>query len=91
MFSKEKLAQIEERQRRWERGTLKRALATAPETVGEFSAPEVPTKRLYTPEDIADLDYEEDLGFPGEYPYTRGIQPTMYRGRLWTMGLTCPR
>ncbi|MBI3968273.1 MAG: methylmalonyl-CoA mutase [Chloroflexi bacterium] len=40
---------------------------------------------LYTPEDVAGLDYERDLGFPGEYPFTRGIQTTMYRGRLWTM------
>jgi methylmalonyl-CoA mutase N-terminal domain/subunit len=42
-------------------------------------------KRLYTPEDMKDLDYERDLGSPGEYPFTRGIYPTMYRGRLWTM------
>jgi methylmalonyl-CoA mutase N-terminal domain/subunit len=42
-------------------------------------------KRLYTPEDMKDFDYERDLGFPGEYPFTRGIYPTMYRGRLWTM------
>jgi methylmalonyl-CoA mutase, N-terminal domain len=42
-------------------------------------------KRLYTPEDIKDFDYERDLGSPGEYPFTRGIYPTMYRGRLWTM------
>ncbi len=40
---------------------------------------------LYTPADVADLDYEEDLGYPGEEPYTRGVYPTMYRGRLWTM------
>ncbi len=40
---------------------------------------------LYTPEDIADLDYDRDLGYPGEYPYTRGVYPTMYRGRYWTM------
>lgn len=40
---------------------------------------------LYTPEDTADMDYMRDLGFPGEYPYTRGYQATMYRGRLWTM------
>jgi methylmalonyl-CoA mutase, N-terminal domain len=39
----------------------------------------------HTPEDIKDLDYERDLGSPGEYPFTRGIYPTMYRGRLWTM------
>ncbi|MBP2640937.1 MAG: scpA 1 [Firmicutes bacterium] len=41
--------------------------------------------RLYTPLDIEELDYETDLGFPGEYPFTRGVQPTMYRGRFWTM------
>lgn len=41
--------------------------------------------RLYTPLDIEGFDYEKDLGFPGEYPYTRGVQPTMYRGRFWTM------
>lgn len=40
---------------------------------------------LYTPEDISDLDYHEDLGYPGEYPFTRGVQPSMYRGRFWTM------
>lgn len=42
-------------------------------------------QRLYTPLDIEDFDYEEKLGFPGQYPFTRGVQPTMYRGRLWTM------
>ena len=40
---------------------------------------------LYTPDDNKDFDYEKDLNYPGEYPYTRGVQPTMYRGRLWTM------
>lgn len=41
--------------------------------------------RLYTPLDVEGFDYEKDLGFPGEFPYTRGVQPTMYRGRFWTM------
>lgn len=41
--------------------------------------------RLYTPAGVADLNYEEDLDFPGEYSYTRGVYPTMYRGRTWTM------
>ena len=41
--------------------------------------------RLYTPLDVEGIDYEKDLGFPGEYPFTRGVQPTMYRGRFWTM------
>lgn len=44
-----------------------------------------PVKPLYSPDDVADLDYLGDLGFPGEYPYTRGVYPTMYRGRFWTM------
>jgi len=45
----------------------------------------LPTERLYTPESIASLDFDKDIGSPGEYPFTRGIHPTMYRGRLWTM------
>jgi len=45
----------------------------------------VPVERLYTPVDIADADYLRDLGFPGEYPYTRGVHYTGYRGKLWTM------
>src|SRR2546423_15248738 len=44
-----------------------------------------PLKPLYTPEDTADLDYTDELGFPGHYPFTRGVYHTMYRGRLWTM------
>ena len=44
-----------------------------------------PLEPLYTPDDVAGLDYERDLGYPGEYPYTRGVYHTMYRGRLWTM------
>jgi methylmalonyl-CoA mutase N-terminal domain/subunit len=45
----------------------------------------VPIARLYTPDDLKDFDYIDKLGFPGEYPFTRGVQPTMHRGRLWTM------
>ena len=47
--------------------------------------PNLPEQRLYTPLDIKDTDYAEEIGFPGMYPYTRGVQPTMYRGRFWTM------
>jgi methylmalonyl-CoA mutase N-terminal domain/subunit len=50
-----------------------------------ITASGVPIERLYTPLDIADLDYIRDLGFPGEYPYTRGVHSTGYRGKLWTM------
>src|SRR5581483_4066808 len=44
-----------------------------------------PVNRVYTPSDAGGFDYLEDLGFPGEFPFTRGVQPTMYRGRFWTM------
>lgn len=58
----------------------------AKERQNEFRTPSgIVLERLYTPEDIEGLDYEQDLGYPGEYPFTRGIQSTMYRGRLWTM------
>ncbi len=58
----------------------------AKERQNEFRTPSgIVLERLYTPEDIEDLDYDQDLGYPGEYPFTRGIQSTMYRGRLWTM------
>ncbi|MDK2855575.1 MAG: methylmalonyl-CoA mutase, N-terminal domain [Bacillota bacterium] len=70
----------------WEQGPLAKVTARFPERKAEFTTLSgMPLERLYTPLDIADLDYERDLGFPGQYPYTRGVQPTMYRGRLWTM------
>jgi methylmalonyl-CoA mutase N-terminal domain/subunit len=70
----------------WEEGPLKKALERAPERKARFetsSGREVP--RLAIPEDLKDLDYMKDLGFPGEIPFTRGVQPSMYRGRFWTM------
>ncbi|MBI2847705.1 MAG: methylmalonyl-CoA mutase [Chloroflexi bacterium] len=70
------------RQKEWEEGILKESLARSPER--EISS-ELPKKRVYTPNDTADLDYMRDLGFPGDYPYTRGIHPTMYRSRIWGM------
>jgi methylmalonyl-CoA mutase N-terminal domain/subunit len=70
---------------RWARETLAPALAKNPERKAQFTTNSwLPAERLYTPADVA-VDYEAQLGFPGEYPFTRGIQPTMYRGRLWTM------
>ncbi|GAB6063547.1 acyl-CoA mutase large subunit family protein [Deferrisoma palaeochoriense] len=71
-----------------ERWAQKVAEATArwPERYEEFrSLSEIPIRRLYTPADVPDFEYLKDLGYPGEYPFTRGVQPTMYRGRLWTM------
>ena len=71
---------------RWEERTLKPHLTRHPERDVEFSTvSSLPVGRLYCPEDLEGWDFERDLGWPGEYPYTRGVQPTMYRGRLWTM------
>ena len=70
----------------WQDTTLAKSLQKAPERQERFEiSSETEVETLYTPEDIAGRDYNELLGYPGEYPFTRGIQPTMYRGRLWTM------
>ncbi|MCJ7642128.1 MAG: methylmalonyl-CoA mutase family protein [Desulfobacterales bacterium] len=71
---------------RWEKTTLGKTLAKNPERATSFkTTSDTEIKRLYTPLDLGDVDYCRDLGFPGEYPFTRGVQPTMYRGRFWTM------
>src|SRR3990170_8789317 len=58
----------------------------AKERQAEFRTPSgIVLESLYKPGDIENLDYESDLGYPGEYPFTRGVQPTMYLGRFWTM------
>ena len=70
----------------WEETTLKSTLDRHPERMEKFmTTSSAPVDRLYTPLDTADLDYTRDLGFPGEYPFTRGVHSTMHRGRLWTM------
>ncbi len=86
MFDKEKLDQMQNSRKNWEENTLGKALSKFPERQEEFqtgSGDEI--QRLYSPEDIKDIDYNQDIGYPGQYPFTRGAQPTMYRGRLWTM------
>ncbi|MFQ6014721.1 MAG: methylmalonyl-CoA mutase [Anaerolineae bacterium] len=86
MFDKERLIQIREARDRWEETTLQKSLARQPERREEFiTTSSEPIERLYTPDDIGHMDYERDLSFPGQYPFTRGVHPTMYRGRLWTM------
>ncbi|MGJ3237690.1 MAG: acyl-CoA mutase large subunit family protein [Anaerolineae bacterium] len=85
-FDQEKLAKLEQSQKNWKTGTLKQTLERRKERKDTFmTQSSVPINRLYTPLDIADLDYERDLGNPGEYPYTRGIHATGYRGKPWTM------
>ncbi|MBC7232294.1 MAG: methylmalonyl-CoA mutase family protein [Chloroflexi bacterium] len=86
MHDQETMVSIAKAKEEWERTTLHDTLAKWPERYEQFiTTSGAPVERLYTPLDIADLDYERDLGFPGQYPFTRGIHPTMYRGRLWTM------
>ncbi len=66
--------------------TVEKFLQKAPERKKAFrTGGGLPLSRVYTPEDVKDLDYVKEVGFPGIYPYTRGVQPTMYRGRFWTM------
>ncbi len=70
----------------WEEGPVAKTVARFPEREEQFETPSgIPVKRLYTPLDTWDLDYDRQLGFPGQYPFTRGVQPTMYRGRFFTM------
>ncbi len=85
MFSDEHLDEIRAQRSEWEEETLAPFLdrGERKERFATVSNHEV--DRLYTPEDIADIEFDADLGFPGEPPYTRGAYPTMYRGRTWTM------
>ncbi len=85
MYDKDKLGRLKEAAAAWDAETQAQT-AKRPERCDEFlSLSDIPYKRLYTPADTEGLDYERDLGFPGEYPFTRGVQRTMYRGRHWTM------
>ncbi len=86
MYDRQKIEALRQARERWEASTLARSLEALPERQSAFiTASSEPIERLYTPLEVADLDYLEDLGLPGEYPFTRGIHPTMHRGRLWTM------
>lgn len=85
MFEGKDLEEVKAGNERY-RAAVDKSLARGPERKERFATTGgIPLERLYTPEDAEQLDYAKDIGFPGEYPYTRGVQPTMYRGRLWTM------
>ncbi|OQX65869.1 MAG: methylmalonyl-CoA mutase [Desulfococcus sp. 4484_242] len=76
---------IQKGKERWEK-ELRKAFAARPERLPRFiTVSDREIDRLYTPADVRNQQYMQDLGFPGEYPFTRGVQPSMYRGRLWTM------
>ena len=87
MFDEEDLEAIREAKADWEAETAGPTLDRFGERAETFTTDTggQEVKRLYTPDDIADHDYEDDIGFPGEEPYTRGVYSTMHRGRLWTM------
>ena len=80
------MSDVKERFKQWEEGKVNKALSKFPERKPVFNTTsDLEFKRLFTPADTENTDYLRDLGFPGEYPFTRGVQPTMYRGRHWTM------
>ena len=86
MYDKDKLAELAEQNDRWQETTLHQTLAKMPERKEQFiTTSSEAIDRLYTPLDVAELDYGRDLGHPGEYPYTRGVHSTLYRSKVWTM------
>jgi methylmalonyl-CoA mutase, N-terminal domain len=85
LFDRAVLEQLTVKEAQWEETTVKKSLERMPERDGLITTSSVPINRLYTPVENASLDYMRDIGFPGEYPYTRGVQPTMYRAKPWTM------
>ena len=86
MIDSQDLEKIHQRQQKWETEILGPTLDKFPEKRSEnITTSSEPIQRLYTPLELQSMDYLTDLGFPGEYPYTRGVHPTMHRGRLWTM------
>ncbi|MEA2573164.1 MAG: methylmalonyl-CoA mutase, N-terminal domain [Chloroflexia bacterium] len=79
---------IADERQRWEQNTVANSLTKLPERTDAAHFTTIsgePIDRIYTPADLGEFDYVQELGFPGEYPYTRGIHPTMYRSRYWTM------
>lgn len=85
MFDPKKLEEIQKSKEQWEKTTVAQSFGKLPEREAFSTSSEIPVARVYTPVDVANLDYLRDLGFPGEYPFTRGVYPTMYRARFWTM------
>ena len=86
MYDKKTVEAIRARRKIWEGTTLKDTVCRAPERRKSFiTCSSKPVERLYAPDDLAGFDFFRQLNFPGEYPYTRGVHPTMYRGQFWTM------
>ncbi len=85
MFSNKELEKIKIKEKEWTENILNKFVERG-ETKEKFETPSgIPLKHVFSPEDVKDLNYSEELGFPGTLPFTRGVYPNMYRGRLWTM------
>ncbi|MFQ6078948.1 MAG: methylmalonyl-CoA mutase [Thermodesulfobacteriota bacterium] len=85
MFREDYLKKIGDEEKKWAEESSK-ILSEIPERQPRFSTiSDMEIKGLYTPKDIENIDYSRDIGFPGVYPFTRGVQPSMYRGKIWTM------
>ena len=85
MFDPNKIKEIEVQVKTWNE-KIEKSLSKNPERKKEFqTASGIPVHRVFTPDAVSGIEYPSDLNLPGEFPYTRGIQPTMYRGRFWTM------
>ncbi len=85
MFNEDELKKVATGKEKWI-DDLSKILSETPERLPRFTTvSDLEIKGLYTPEDIREIRYSDEIGFPGIYPFTRGIQPSMYRGRLWTM------
>lgn len=85
LFAQDELERLTRTRQDWEASTLRQSLQRLPESENLVTTSGVPIERIYMPQDLATFDYSRDLAQPGEYPYTRGVQPTMYRAKPWTM------
>lgn len=85
MFKDDQINEIKKSSENWSNTTLKKVIDRFPEKNKQINTIGEETRRVYTPLDNQNMDYNEKLGYPGEYPFTRGVQPTMYRGKHWTM------
>ena len=85
LFEAKVLETLKTERQQWEETTVQPSKQRMPEREYLMTTSGVPIKRIYTPQDNAAVDYRRDLNLPGEYPYTRGVQPTMYRAKPWTM------
>src|SRR4030065_2861728 len=86
MVDKNELKKTKTAKDKWEKEILQKSLSREKERKEVFtSISGTPMERLYTPLETGAPDYNEEIGYPGQYPFTRGVQPTMYRGRFWTM------